>query len=859
MAFKISQKTSTTIKDPESLFRDLRNRTVEGLMAQQADMLRSYMEKVDNTDLALELPTGSGKTLVGLLIAEWRRRTHQERCVFLCPTRQLVHQVVEQANEKYGIHAIDFAGSKRDYSEGDKTSFLNCESIGVATYSALFNTNPFFDDVGTIIFDDAHSAENYVSNFWSLEINRRDVPQIFSAIRGLIEKYMPEYDQLRFHIDEDNPIDSSIVNKLPTPFLMEIKNQLISMLDVNCTDGEYYFRWQMIRDHLHACHLYYTKNSILVRPFIAPTQSFTPFISAKQGVYMSATLGEGGDLERIFGLERITRIPAPAGWDKQGIGRRFFIFPMRIWSEDEALTVSLSWISKFNRCLVLTPSDSIANLVRSSIEDTLCNDGYILFNAKALETSKKDFVNSSKAVAVLANRYDGIDLIGEECRYLIVHGLPEATNLQERFLISRLGSSILFWVRIRTRVTQAVGRCTRSATDYALVAVIGEKLHQYFHKPENRILLHPELQAEVEFGIEQSRVDDNDEINENIDIFIDHDEEWKRADNSILESRDSLSQSSKPTTNALDKIVASEVKYQNLLWNEHFDEALSSAKDVLAELSGDDLRGYRALWNYLAGNAAYMASTNNTVLKDSAEKHYANAAVAANSLPWLKQLKSLFQHTDSDSGSEIDIAENIELLEALFEKFGRSNSTKIERYFSEIRSGLAGDSSDEFELAQVKLGKLLGLFSNNSSETGAPDPWWVFGNTGIVFEDYTATGDNPIITKRKVLQASGHPNWLKKEHPGVNFIVVICSSSKIIDSAALPHCEDIFFISTDDFIPFSEKVMNEIRELWDSFPGAGNIQWREQASKKLIQAGFDSIHLYELFKRTELSTLKHGD
>ena len=42
---------------------------------------------------------------------------------------------------------------------------------------------------------------------------------------------------------------------------------------------------------------------------------------------MSATLGAGGDLERITGRSAIHRIPAPTGWDRQGIGRRFFIIP----------------------------------------------------------------------------------------------------------------------------------------------------------------------------------------------------------------------------------------------------------------------------------------------------------------------------------------------------------------------------------------------------------------------------------------------------------------------------------------------------------------------------------------------------
>jgi superfamily II DNA or RNA helicase len=120
MAFKIPSKSKTSIKDPEALFRDLRDRTVEGLLAQQADMLREYMKHIDKRDIALELPTGSGKTLVGLLIAEWRRRAKRERCLLLCPTRQLVHQVVEQAKEKYGINALDFSGSKHQFSQGDE-------------------------------------------------------------------------------------------------------------------------------------------------------------------------------------------------------------------------------------------------------------------------------------------------------------------------------------------------------------------------------------------------------------------------------------------------------------------------------------------------------------------------------------------------------------------------------------------------------------------------------------------------------------------------------------------------------------------------------------------------------------------
>ena len=855
MAFKIPQKSSVSIKDPESLFRDLRDRTVEGLLAQQADMLRRYMDHVDKRDIALELPTGSGKTLVGLLIAEWRRRTKRQRCVLLCPTKQLVHQVVEQAKEKYGINALDFSGSKHQYLEADKTAFNNCESIGVATYSALFNTNPFFSDVHTLIFDDAHAAENYVSNFWSLEIRRYQDETTFEAIWQIIAPLTTENDQLRYDQGNDGSLDTSFVNKVPTPYLLKCRTALTVAMD-NASRGdssleEYSYRWRMIRDHLHACHLYYTSNSILLRPLIAPTKSFPPFQNARQRIYMSATLGEGGDLERIFGRKTIERIPAPEGWDKQGIGRRFFVFPMRKWDEETSLNLAISWITKFDRALVLTPSNRDADKVKEAIRALTVTQGHTLFDAAQLEASKKSFTGASSAIAVLANRYDGIDLIGDECRYLIIYGLPESTNLQERFIISRLGASVLFHVRIRTRITQAVGRCTRSSTDYALVVIIGDKVHQYFHLPEKRETLHPELQAEVNFGVDQSKVDNPSELGDNIDIFVAHGPEWKSADNHILETRDELVQSSISSANLLGNSVVHEVKFQDALWSGDFDSALSSAKDVLASLAGGhDLKGYSALWNYLAGSTAYQANQPQV-----AQEHFSAAFSCANTLPWLKQIQQLISSQEPEAPVDIVYGERIERIEGILERFGKSGSVKIEKYFHAIRQGLSSPDSKPFEDAQVKLGCLLGFEAGNTERSGDPDPWWIFGRQGIVFEDYTATGDNPIVSKEKTLQAKAHPDTLAAEHPGVSFSVVFCSTSDKLHFAAEPHTGDVYYISVENFKIFSEECMTTMRVLWDSFQSPGIIEWREFAARKIIESRLGSDAILARLTSKKLSSL----
>src|SRR5690606_7392787 len=151
-------------------------------------------------DVALQSPTGSGKTLVGLLIAEWRRRSRREQVVYLCPTNQLVHQVGAQARTQYGIDVLTFTGPKSSYDEADKAAYLMANAVAVTSYSALFNVKPFFLNPNLIVLDDAHSAENYVASTWSLHVDRR-IPShapLFAALSAVLKPVLQrtDYDRL---------------------------------------------------------------------------------------------------------------------------------------------------------------------------------------------------------------------------------------------------------------------------------------------------------------------------------------------------------------------------------------------------------------------------------------------------------------------------------------------------------------------------------------------------------------------------------------------------------------------------------------------------------------------------------------
>jgi len=238
-----------------------------------------------------------------LLIGEWRRRKNAERVVYLCPTRQLVNQVVAQASGQYGLTVHGFTGPKASFDPTARAEYQTGARLAVTTYSALFNTNPFFDSPDVIIVDDAHAAENYISSMWSLRIDRFNaahLPLHQALSEGILKALLDATDYARLTGQLDASLaDVSWVEKIPTPSLVNVRNEFVAIVDQYVgTAGDLRFQWQVLRDHVDACQLYLTPNEILLRPLIPPTWTHPPFANARQRIFMSATLGEGGDLER---------------------------------------------------------------------------------------------------------------------------------------------------------------------------------------------------------------------------------------------------------------------------------------------------------------------------------------------------------------------------------------------------------------------------------------------------------------------------------------------------------------------------------------------------------------------------------
>jgi len=835
MAFKKRNKPSSVPETPVELFRGLQRRQFPTEMPHQRKIIEQYIEAgLEDPDVAIQLPTGSGKTLVGLLIADWRRRKYEEKVLYLCPTRQLVHQTCEQAENNYGLNVLPFVGSKKEYIPGNIAKYNNTNNIAVSTYSSLFNVRPFFDDPDLIIVDDAHASENYIASMWSLEIDSSNTAHIplFETISSVLRPLMAVPDYQRLVRDYRSEQDATWVDKVPTPSLVAISNDLITIFDEYTQNTDLRYQWSLLRDHIDACHVYLSKGKISIRPLIPPTWDFPAFNDAKQRIFMSATLGEGGDLERLTGRPQITRISVPEGFGLESVGRRYFVFPSMSLPQAEVDTLRLRMMHRAGRSVVLSPSNEASSSITARVEETL---GFPIFSAHDIEQGKKLFTETQNAVAAFAGRYDGIDFPHDECRFLCVDGLPSAMNAQERFIMSRMGAHVLFNERIQVRILQAVGRCTRALQDSAAIFVTGSELQDYLTDKKRRKAFYPELQAEIAFGIEQSLDMTPLEFLDNLHVFLEKGDDWEEANAGILEQAALLERQVSDTLIELSAASSHEIKYQKAMWSADYSAAYREAQSVLGLLKHADLRGYRALWHYMAGSAASLAAKGlEGPMNDAARMQFERAKRATMALPWLVKLSEFQTAAADDNTSNIDLAHQVENLEAQLCRLGTTHDGEYAKLERSIMESLA--SAETFENAQKLLGSLLGFDSDKVESDGSPDPWWISHSFCFVFEDHAGAENTSKLGAGKARQAAGHPNWMKANVPeaeNLTIIAILVSPVEKAESGAIPQLVDVSLWPLDAFRAWSRTALTVLREIRSELGAPGDLAWRALASKKL--------------------------
>lgn len=826
MIFKSKPQPEAAFEDPEALYRALAlsNRGPDNLWAHQADVLREWhSDHLNDSDVALELPTGAGKTLVGGLIGEFRRRTFQERVAYLCPTRLLARQTSEKLSE-YGIPNVLLVNNVSGWNKPDRARYEAGQALAVSVYSHVFNSNPAIDSAEVLLLDDAHAAEGYVASPWKLEISRDDGAylDVLSTIEQGLDPVV--VDRLRTNLP-DSEYYSTVYLASPLAVHSNIR-QFEATLSAAAASQKIStsakHAWKSMQSHSDGCLVYVSYSKILIRPLVAPTYQHSAFEDVGRRVYMSATLGSGGELERTFGRRKINRIPVPKGWEKQGTGRRFFAFPglTSDLSDDTgkvAAYVSTA-IAEAGRAIVLTPDARTAD----AFVDSVVPDGTNVFRAADVEDDMSVFVNSTDAVLVLNNRYDGIDLPGDDCRLVILVGLPANGDLQERFLHKSLGAVEVLQERIRARIAQGAGRATRSTRDFSAVLVLGDELVSYLTNSHSLRSFHPEIQAELSFGYTNSIDTTSSELSERLQAFYDHGSAWASVDAEIIADRNKLVKVDAVGTTEMQKAARHEIVACEALWDGNWQQSLTSINSVLGRLSDERApKRYAALWNYLGFHASRLLSeqTGDVSLQSAGQKYYRDARSASRATSW-------FSHLHSPAEAGVTLPPTLDpvdeaAIEGMRDK-DELTGPDFEDVVASARTDLLGRESEPYEDALVVMGELAGATESytydddEADNQAAPDAVWIFSDRQwVVWEAKNMAASTGSVGANNVRQACSHLNFVESERksaaPPDSICLLDSPKPKIEPSARKVATSNVYLVRPPAVVPIFDRLVRAWR------------------------------------------------
>lgn len=851
LPFNIPPPRTRTAETPEELFSFLQRRdpAVEQLWSHQADMLREFHGLHNESDIALELPTGSGKTLIALLIAEWTRLTKQARVLYLCANNALVDQVAEKATG-YGINALPFTGPHAQYDPSSVTAFNRAGGIGITSYWTLFNTNPRLSPTH-IILDDAHAALQAVMSLWTTEIGRRNNHELFDRLITLFDNWLG--DALKTALQKESP--ERITELVPPPVVIQHGSDIANLLDQHLeptSDSAY--GWRMIRDNLPACNMFVTPSTISFRPTIPPTFSAQAFSKAAQRVFVSATLSRNGDLERTFARPKIKYINSNL---KGSIGRRLILFGDDSGLHDFTDPLFSSLVATTNRTVILTTSDRAADALADVIR-THAPQKRILRNADVRQ-SYSPFADSDNAVLILANRYDGLDLPGDTCRLLIMIGLPTTGDVEEQFLWTSLGDRKALSTRLSTRISQGLGRTARGFRDFTVSLLYGQDLLDYASVSENVRNINPVLGAELQFGLDQLSLSYQDQL-ATVRSFLDQDPLWEAAELHLREEIQALGSTS--PSHPLFDLSKHEIGYAKAMWDGDYDAAANLAKRIVDTISPDHFAGYKAWWHLQLATSAYLArGFDDQFTKIALQSLHEGKQHSLHGRIFSDMRRAILSHIQQpedplDTAEEEDEVVARSIVE-LLEKLG-FNGRKFQEQGDSILSRIDSREPSQVHAALYELGRWLGFECWYENVRGAPDGIWRLPNRDLIIFEAKTDKTSTKLSLSDLRQAAGHDGWARDNLPiakdGSRSKTIVVSDCTEYDKTARSFADQLYHVRVEEVEELVDRAVNQLSTIRNK--AAGNwepLKTREVALEILLESEISPSALFERLGDSKLS------
>ena len=800
----LGKKELTLETEPISIFSDLDKESDKGFIRppQEKILERWYNNFRDQKDTIVKLPTGQGKTLIGLLMLQSFLNENEGPVVYICPNNYLVNQTIQQA-ESFGIKTVEF----EENNTRIPLSFLNSEAILVTTCKRLFNGKSVFGvegtsdyrHIGAIVIDDAHKCLEIIRESFSIRINKFKS----NVENPIYNDFWKIFSPSLFKQGRGTCLDISAGRNcsLAVPFWVWQENEsaVLDILDQYRDDRDILFTWDLIKDNLDKCLCIFSGKRIEISPRMTPTDLIPSYKNADRRIFMSATLTEDAFLVKDLGIESESVLNPLTFKNLKYNGERLILVPTLV---NTALSRDrlINWI-----CGLAKKSGTfgVVSIVPSKYYASIWKQfGSILTSVRNLHeniTSMKEDIKSGKSnrVLVLLNEYDGIDLPDNTCRILILDSLPAYHSLMDEYTQLIRSNSKVIKRQLAQRIEQGMGRAIRSSSDWCAVIVIGNDITDFISEKSKRIFLSEEAQLQIELAeylanqikSEGAHIDNIEKL---LYQCIKRDAGWKEYYKEWMAKL-----KSKTKSNEYLEIAILERDAEILYQKGQIKNSIDKVQELISK-SEDEDKGW-----YLQLKATYLYKINKTESMDVQLK-------AFNINSNLSKPDVGIKYSKQDSRGK---GRSLRILDWISEN--ESTNSMIIKLSSILDKLSFSMDSDRFEEGIRELGIAIGFLSDRpekKTSIGPDNLWNIYANTYWIIEcKNEVKSERGIISKSEMGQMHNSIDWFKEEFEGYHGLPVFFHLTNLLAKEAYMY--EAFWVISPQLL---EKLKGNVEGFYRS-------------------------------------------
>ncbi len=775
--------TADTVAMPREIFSVLpsKDRRYQYLRDVQAEVLNEWYGRRNHRDTVLKMNTGSGKTVVGLLIARSCLNEGFGPAVYISPDSYLVKQVLAEANA-LGLEVTENPESLR---------FRRGQAILVINIYKLINGKSVFGvgnegakiPIGSIIIDDVHACLSTTERQFTLVLNYAS-----DTYHELLDLFRDDLRQQSsttlLDIEEQDPNKNMVVPYYAWQDKIDKVEQIIHRVR---EEDAVKFVWPLIRETLHLARCTFGGGEVEVTLKCLPIEVIPSFLNAKRRVFMSATLSDDSVLLSHFNVDIncISRLVTPS--TANDIGDRMILVPQEFNPSisDEELKEFFKHLSAIYNVVVIVPS-----FYRASFWEDVAND---VLSTDNLYDGIQCLKDGHIGLVILVNKYDGIDLPYDACRILVIDGLPDVRRRIDKIENSILAGSEYTLTQLIQRIEQGMGRGIRSNDDQCVVFLMGRNLtgHLYAQGALRKFTHATKAQLDLSDKLcEQLRGKGLDEIEEVIKLSLDHDAAWVKA------SKGALVHLRYESAATVSPIVTRQRKAFTAALKGDFPGSVAEIQQAVDESQDSKIKGW--LMQQLAEYTNFTNPVQSQIILKSAANHNPLVTHPIEGITYTR-LSSTTQNQASACTNYMRLGCG-----------GDANSYIIRMNALLDDIIFQPDTSDKFEAAIKELAFYIGFVGHRpeAEYKKGPDDLWRLSQSQFLVIECKNGAATDTISKHYCDQLSGSMNWFDQEYGADCFATpIIIHPVNMFSRESSPH-RDARIITREKL----EQLRNALRD-----------------------------------------------